>query len=298
MNRSFSPGVWLQQIRAPFLILSVVLVLIGTAAAAHDGAARTVHALLLMAGVVLAHIAVNLFNELSDFQTGIDERTDRTPFSGGSGMMQTGKTSPRAVRAAAYGSMGIAALIGLFFCFTSGWLIAVFMLFGGVAVRFYTTHLARILLGELFAGLALGSLVVLGVYYSLTGYLTPEIIFVSIPPGILTALLLFLNEFPDREADFRGGRRHLVIKFGRKKSAVLYAAVLGSVYLFIGLAPLAASAPRLILIGLGTLPVAAAAAATALRKHADHQAMIPALGMNVIVVLLTDLLIAAAYYFS
>ncbi|MBN2417309.1 prenyltransferase [bacterium] len=298
MSGSSTPGIWMQQIRAPFLILSVALVCIGSAAAFHDGHGHTGHTLLLMLGVVLAHIAVNLFNELSDYRTGIDRRTRRTPFSGGSGMMQAGKTRPGAVRAAAYGSMAVAAAIGVYFCLTSGWLVLLFMIIGGIAVRFYTTHLARMLLGELFAGLALGSLVVLGVYYSIAGTLTRELVFISVPPGILTSLLLFLNEFPDREADLSGGRNHLVIQLGKRKSAVLYAAALAAVYICIGTAPWTAGAPRLILIGLGTLPLAAAAAATSLTKYDDHEAMIPALAMNVGVVILTDLLLAAAYFFA
>lgn len=298
MSRPWNFTVWMQQIRAPFLILSVALVCIGGAAAAHDGVARTGHLLLLMLGVMLAHIAVNLFNELSDHRTGIDDRTHRTPFSGGSGMMQAGRTTPVAIRAAAYGSMLAAAAIGVYFCITSGWPIAVFMLIGGIAVRFYTTHLARMLLGEIFAGMTLGSLVVLGGYYSLTARFTPEVIFISIPPGILTSLLLFLNEFPDRDADISGGRHHLVIKLGKQKSAVLYAAALTVVYICIGTAPWTVAAPRLILIGLATLPFAVMAAATALQKYDDYDAMIPALGLNVGVVILTDLLLAAAYFFT
>jgi 1,4-dihydroxy-2-naphthoate octaprenyltransferase len=47
---------------------------------------------LLLAGVVLAHISVNLFNEYSDYKTGIDFNTHRSPFSGGSGMIVSGKT--------------------------------------------------------------------------------------------------------------------------------------------------------------------------------------------------------------
>jgi 1,4-dihydroxy-2-naphthoate octaprenyltransferase len=173
--------------------------------------------------VVLTHISVNLFNELSDYRTGIDRHTFRTPFSGGSGMMQAGKTSPGAVAFAAYSSMAVSAAIGLYFFALRGWLILVFMIFGAVAIRFYTPVLARWLLGELFSGLTLGSFVVMGTYYALSGRLGIDIILLSIPPGILTSMLLFLNEFPDAEADRKGGRYHLVIHLGKKKSSTLYA---------------------------------------------------------------------------
>ena len=149
--------VWLFQIRAPFLVLAVVLVLIGIAAADFKGQFEWIHAALVMFGVVLAHISVNLFNELSDYQTGIDQNTVQTPFSGGSGMMQSGETSPKAVRIMAYSTLLVSALIGIYFCLVSGWLILVFMISGAVAIRFYTSHISRWLIGELVSGLTLGS---------------------------------------------------------------------------------------------------------------------------------------------
>ena len=91
---------WAGQVRAPFLLLSVVLVLIGGAVAYSDGVVDWLRVGLCMIGVVLAHISVNLFNELSDHKTGIDDHTMRTPFSGGSGSLQGGLTTRRAVLAA------------------------------------------------------------------------------------------------------------------------------------------------------------------------------------------------------
>ena len=87
--------VWLAQIRAPFLILSVFLVLIGLALSIKYPLQIVAdfsyfHAILLVIGVVSAHISVNLFNEYSDYFTQIDFKTNRTPFSGGSGMMISG----------------------------------------------------------------------------------------------------------------------------------------------------------------------------------------------------------------
>ena len=236
---------WFLQVRGPFLILSVMLVLIGIAAAGYNGTTHWGHSLLLLFGVVLTHISVNLFNELSDYHTKIDENTWRTPFSGGSGLMQAGLTSPNSVRLAAYAALCVSGLIGLYFCLVSGWPIAIFMVIGALAIRFYTTHFAKIVLGELISGLTLGSCVVMGVYYALTKELTLPVIMVSISPGLLTSLLLFLNEFPDMEADKKGGRHHLVILLGRAKSAKAYAFVMTAVYLVIIINPMLFKVPRL-----------------------------------------------------
>ena len=116
-------GIWFNQVRGPFLILSVVLVLIGITSAHRHGFVNWGHYILLTIGVIFAHIAVNLFNELSDYRTKIDEYTSRTPFSGGSGMLQSGKTSPRSVTFVANTTLFLAGAIGLYFCIVSTWYI-------------------------------------------------------------------------------------------------------------------------------------------------------------------------------
>jgi len=288
--------IWFCQIRGPFLILSVVLVLLGFSAAYRDGYHNWSHFLILLFGVMCAHISVDLFNELSDYRTKIDAHTVRTPFSGGSGMLQSGKVSPSAVSAVAYGTLVMAGAIGLYFCFVSGWLLLLFIISGGVAIRYYTTHLVRWLIGEVAAGLHLGTLVVLGVYYALTSRLTVEIVLISIPPGILTALLLLLNEFPDAAADEIGGRRHLVIQFGKKICSKIYVWSMVVLYLVILMTPITVDVPYTILIAWVTLPLAIKAGLTVLERYDDTPNLTAALGMNVGVVILTDLFMAIGMF--
>lgn len=289
-------AVWLQQVRAPFLLLSVALVLIGVATAHWHGFGHLGHSLLLGAGVVLAHAAVNLFNELSDHATGIDAHTARTPFSGGSGMLQSGLTAPRRVALAAYGSLLAAGAIGAYFAWQAGWPVLALMAFGAVAIRFYTSHLARWGIGELVSGLALGSFVVIGCHYVLTGFMTPDILYVSIAPGILTALLLFLNEFPDLEADRRGGRRHLPILFGRKACARIYAGAVLLVFALIAAGPFLLNIPYAAWIALAASPLGAVAAFLVLKHYNDPARLVRAQGLNVALVLVTDLLLALGYF--
>ena len=85
---------WLKEIRANFLLLPVVLVAVGAGAAHRAGPVHLPSLALILVGVILAHVSVNLFNEYSDWRTGIDEHTPRTPFSGGSGILQAGLIPP------------------------------------------------------------------------------------------------------------------------------------------------------------------------------------------------------------
>jgi len=296
MAFSQSLKTWAGQIRAPFLLLAVILVLIGGGVAFEDGVFIGLRFGLAMAGTVLAHIAVNLFNELSDYRTKIDENTKRTPFSGGSGTLQAGSLSYRAVYAAAVTALLAALVIGIYLSALAGWAMMIFIVAGGLATVFYTSHLAKWVLGELAAGVCLGTFVVLGTYFAMAGVLTPTVIWISIPPGILTALLLLLNEFPDMEADEQGGRRHLVIVLGRKKAAVVYTASLLIMYLVIIGGAVTGYLPMTALIALLTLPLAVKASVTALKHFDEFDKMVPALGANVGLVLGTDLLLALACF--
>jgi 1,4-dihydroxy-2-naphthoate octaprenyltransferase len=202
------------------------------------------------------------------------------------------------VKTAAYGTLLAAAAIGCYFCLVTGWFIFALMVTGAVVIRFYTSHLSKWLIGELASGLTLGTFVVWGVHFSLTASLPADIMFISIPPGLLTALLLLLNEFPDVEADRKGGRNHLLTRFGKKKGALIYTSGLAVVYGMILAAPFLFNVPYTILISLLTIPLAVSAARIALKYPEDHAKMVSALGMNVGVVILGDLLLASGYFFG
>lgn len=302
--------VWLNQIRANFLVLAVLLVVIGIALsfkylpAGHT--IRWVDALLIILGTVMAHASVNLFNEYSDHLTGIDKNTIRTPFSGGSGMMNSGFTDPSSVLIAAVATLLIAGSIGIYFGIVVHWSLFIIMLTGAFSIVFYTPLLTKIMLGELFSGLTLGTLVVLGTFIALTatpgqplGTLLPfEVIMVSVPPGILTALLLLLNQFPDAEADKQGGRKHLVIKLGYRNAAFVYAAGVIATFVIILVLPLAGVSSYWLYLGLLPLPVIFTATSKTLRFYNNVDKLVPALGANIVTVLLTDALLALSIFIT
>jgi 1,4-dihydroxy-2-naphthoate polyprenyltransferase len=301
--------VWVAQTRANFLFLAMVLVVCGVACAwafPIPGAVEFswASAAMLLAGVVLAHISVNLFNEYSDYKTRIDFNTIRNPFSGGSGMLTGEHTKPGAVLLSAFATLIAATAIGVYFVIISHWSLLILVVIGIIATTLYTIVFAKILLGEFFAGFALGTLVVIGVYVALTAspdlqladLFVTEMLIVSIPPGILTSLLLLLNEFPDAKADKEGGRFHLVIFLGHRKAAYVY--VLGLVvnYLIIVAIPLFFSANYWVYLALATIPLAIRASSVAVKEGDIPEKIIPAMGINVIVVLLTDLLLAIGVF--
>jgi 1,4-dihydroxy-2-naphthoate polyprenyltransferase len=306
MNKPSLINIWLKQTRANFLLLAVLLNAIGIGLA-YKYLPSGVHLhlidiVLIITGTVASHISVNLFNEYSDYKTGIDFNTKRSPFNGGSGMLTAGLTKPKSVLAAAIGTLLLATVIGLYYAFGTHWILFLIIGIGALSIIGYTDFLAKYVLGELFAGLALGSLVIIGTFIALTGtpvkpvseIIPPEVWLLSIPPGILTSLILFLNEFPDLEADKEGGRKHLLIKYGRYKGAYIYSIAAIITYLIILVLPLAGISSYWVYIALIPLPLVANNIRTTLKYYNDTPRLVGALGGNVISVLATDLLIAGS----
>ena len=209
--------------RAPFLILPVTLVICGAGAAAYEGAVHWGPSLLALLGLAAAHIAVNALNEWSDMRRGIDLKTVRTPFSGGSGTLPSGSTPVEAALGLGIGASVVALVIGLWFLWAVGWGFLPFLLVGAVFVLGYTDALARLGMGEVAAGLGLGGLAVSGTALVQDGMLGPAAIAASVPAFLMTFNLLLLNEFPDEAADREGGRRNLVLILGRPVAAIVYA---------------------------------------------------------------------------
>jgi 1,4-dihydroxy-2-naphthoate octaprenyltransferase len=250
MHRGRALAPWLGVARAPFLALPVTLVAAGAAAAAFEGAFAWGPSLLALLGLVLLHAAVNALNEASDMARGIDLRTERTPFSGGSGTLPAGQLSIRATRAFALACAFGGALIGAYFAVRLGLFFALLAAAGAVAVLLYSDVFARSGLGEIVAGLGLGALPVWGAAWVQGPVPGPAALWAGGPAFFMTFDLLLLNEFPDEDADRAGGRRNIVLILGRRGAALVYAVAALLVPAVIALA-----------VARGGLPTAALAAA-------------------------------------
>ncbi len=295
---TITPGslkAWLTLPRFQYIPLTLIMGSLGTAVAAYEGFFHLGHFVLAIIGSLLVHMTVNIINDYHDYMDGIDLNTERTPFSGGSGILPGKLLKPR--QAFWFGTLCIlvAMLIGLYFVLVKGWLLFPLLLVAGFSAYFYNVCLSKWFLGELFAGLNFGPLLVLGSYYVQTGRYSTEALVASLAPGVLTANLLFLNEFPDREADQSGGRRHFVISMGKEKARFLFVALLIVSYLCIVLGIVIGRMPPITLIGLGTVVFGWKAAKGAMRSYGDHRGLIPVLGMNVITILGTQALLTVAY---
>lgn len=279
--------------RLPFLVLAPACVFLGLGSAVwRTGSYNPLHSMLALVGAIAAHISVNALNEYFDFKSGLDMKTTRTPFSGGSGTLPAHPEKFRVALHIGVATLVITALIGIYFLSVWGWGLLPVGLTGLVVIVSYTIWLTRSPVLCLVApGLGFGILMVMGTHFSLTGSYSWAAFFTSLVPFFLVSNLLLLNQFPDVEADASIGRRHYPIVLRRKGSALIYITFLLMTYLAIIAGVAAAVLPPFTLLGLLTLVIAVPTALNVLRNAEDLTRLIPAMGMNVILNLLTPVLV-------
>ncbi len=290
--------VWLLETRPQFLLLSVTLVLLGTAISWHEGCFDLLKFVLTLLGLLLAHSSINILNDYFDYKSGIDLETTRTPFSGGSGILPNGLLKPKGVYMYGVGCLLAALTIGIYLTTISGWQLLPMIILGGLVIYFYTSHLTKWLVGEFWAGLGLGILPVLGTYFVQTGRYSVEAVVASLASGFLTANLLFLNEFPDIGADKKGGRYNLVIALGPRNASRLYAGLMAMTYICIIGGVVFKLMPPLTLIGFHSIIFAFKAVRVTFKHYDNVQELLPALKANVLTVLVTNAFLALGYFLS
>ena len=174
-----------------------------------------------LAGVVLAVIGVEAFNEYFDARMG----TDRVFDAGG----------PQPIAATTFwiGTLAFAGAfaVGMYLALRGGWPIAAFALAGGAAAIFYEAPPIRWSyhgLGELVIGLAYGPWMVLGSLYLNTHALSWQAFWASLVPGLSIMSLAVVNAIPDYHQDVLVGKRNLVVRLGRAGGVVLYLTLAGT----------------------------------------------------------------------
>lgn len=284
--------------RLPFLILTPACVLLGLGTAVWSSAEVSAqYFILALVGALCAHISVNAFNEFLDFRSGLDFRTERTPFSGGSGTLREKPELARQALGTALVAFAITSLIGLYFLRARGLALLPLGILGLLTMVAYTPWFVRHPLLCLIApGLGFGPLMVMGTHFVLTGEYSWTAFIASLVPFFLVNDLLLLNQFPDVEADQSVGRRHFPIVIGRRASSLIYGAFLALTYLSIVLGVSLGLMPRTGLIGLIALVIAIPASVGAYRHAEDMNKLVPYMGLNVVINIVTPVLVAVGLF--
>jgi 1,4-dihydroxy-2-naphthoate polyprenyltransferase len=282
--------------RPSFLVLTPVCIFLGlsTTLAQHVSVSPYLVFLILI-GAISAHISVNTLNEFGDFKSGLDLKTVKTPFSGGSGALPHYPEAAQFVLILGLGALLITIVIGIYLLLVHGSLILPIGIVGVALIVLYTQWINRFpFLCLLAPGLGFGLLMVVGTHLVITGEHSPLVWLVSLVPFFLINNLLLLNQYPDMEADASTGRRTFPIAYGTTISNVVYAIFAVLSYGFILYSLYMRYIPTLSVMAL-TPAAASLYALLGAIKHASNIGSYPQyLAANVAAAILTPLLLAIA----
>jgi 1,4-dihydroxy-2-naphthoate polyprenyltransferase len=280
VRRHFGAGLF--RLADPKISLaSLASMLLAAAAAGRDGHLAWPWWFLTVAGIFFIEVAKNASGELFDDASGTDRLVapkDRSPFSGGKRVLVE-ELLTRAqtfwIAAVAYalgGAIGLLIAVGREPRVLSLGIVGV-----GLAYFYHAPplRLAYRGLGEAAVALAYGPLVCAGTYLVQRGRVSSEVLLLSLPLGLLVAAFLWINEFPDFEADRAVGKTTLVVRLGRARAANAFAGIQAAAFLTLALLPLA-ELPSSVLLGLLALPLGVAAAVRLRRDPETTQRLIPA----------------------
>jgi len=216
---------WVEGARLRTLPLAIAPVAIGAGAADSVQAFDLTLSLLALAVALFLQIGVNYANDYSDGIRGTDDyRVGPLRLTGSKSV------KPEAVKLAAFGFFGLAAVSGLAIVLITGmfWLIAV-GLAAIVAAWFYTggkSPYGYAGLGELAVFVFFGLVATIGTTFIQVGFIEFNAVLGGIASGLFASAVLMVNNIRDIETDKLASKKTLAVMLGKKVATVLFLAMI------------------------------------------------------------------------
>jgi 1,4-dihydroxy-2-naphthoate octaprenyltransferase len=246
---------WWMATRPFSFTASITPVVLGSVWAAYDGYWSWTLFAITLVGSVAIHAGTNLINDYYDWKKGAD-----TPESlGPNRALKEGYITPRQVFWGGILCFILGSALGLYLVATRGMFILYLGIFSVLAGWFYTAGpvaFAYTGLGEVVVFIFMGPVMVLGSYYVQAQQVAPEVLWISVPVGMLVAAILHANNMRDLDTDRANKKRTLANLLGRKASRWEYYVLVGGSYLLLALLVVLGIAPPAMLLALLTLPLA------------------------------------------
>jgi 1,4-dihydroxy-2-naphthoate octaprenyltransferase len=294
-------GLVLRTTRLPFLSATIVPVLVGIAIAAHHGAFDLLTAVLTVIGASFVQLGLNVANDVFDTAQGADDaNVTPTKFSGGSRVIQYGLVSFRQMAGLATIFYVAAGLIGLLLLALRGSpaLLAIGIIGFVVSIGYTAPPLKFVYrgLGEIAVAIGFGPLMLLGAYVVQTrGALAWEPLVASLPIALLVALILYVNEIPDRRGDARAGKRTLPVRLSKSAVIAIYRAVAAAAFLILAGGVVAGLLPVTALLALLVIPLALQVSRGLAPNYDNPYGLMAIMGANIKVHLYAGVLLFLAY---
>ena len=212
---------WVEGARLRTLPLAIAPVAIGAGAADSVQAFDLSLSLLALAVALFLQIGVNYANDYSDGIRGTDDyRVGPLRLTGSKSV------KPEAVKLAAFGFFGLAAVSGLAIVLITGmfWLIAV-GLAAIVAAWFYTggkNPYGYAGLGELAVFIFFGLVATIGTTFIQVGFIEFNAVLGGIASGLFASAVLMVNNIRDIETDKLASKKTLAVMLGKRIATGLF----------------------------------------------------------------------------
>ena len=224
---------WFLASRPWSFTMTAVSVSVGSVLGSMDGSFSWFLYLLTLVGIIFMHAAANLFNDYYDVLSGVDTLEVSTAQYRPHPLVE-GTLKPGEVLIEAICLFLLAAIIGIFLAVTRGWTILIIGMAGAFAGLFYTAPPFRYKyrgLGEVSTFLMWGPLMVEGAYFVQRQTLSVDALWVSLPFGVLVALVLLANNIRDAVDDEKREIKTLPIIAGRQRGIWIYVMLVVFAYL-------------------------------------------------------------------
>lgn len=224
---------WLMAIRPRTLTIALAPVILGTTLAWVEAGRVDVWLFaVIMAAAVLIQAGTNLHNDAADAHADARGRLGPPRVSG------QGLLAAQDVRRAAWAAFSLAAVLGLWLVWKGGMpilLTGVLSIIAGAAYSSGPRPISHSPLGEVFVVIFFGLAAVGGTYYLQTGELTARALAAGLIAGFPAAAVLLVNNTRDALQDMAAGRATLAIRIGKRRAALVYAALVLLPYVLLAL---------------------------------------------------------------
>lgn len=264
-----------------------VLFSIEYSAITYSGKVSILLALILLAICILMQSAVNVLNDYFDFKKGTDsaENSSDDAFDA---VLVYNNLNPKSVCSLAIGFLIVAAGMGFYLVYLTGWILLVIGLIGALIVFLYSggkMPISYMPIGELVSGFVMGGLIPLACCYTLSGVFEPLVLLVALPFIFGIGMILFTNNTCDIEKDINAQRKTISVVLGRDMAPNYYhVAILVWIVLIAVLVGLfyPAGMPIVIIMVLAAFPVLRAILNNPLNQKTRDAAMSQIVMLNVI----------------
>lgn len=229
---------WISAFRPRTLFLAAAGIILGSGLALHVGKLDITTALLALLTALLLQLLSNLANDLGDYVKGTDRTGKRV---GPMRTVQSGKITPLQMkRTIAFTTLitmfsGLVLLLRLFHIMGLK-VVILFLVVGGLSLLsalFYTLGkrpYGYMGLGDFFAFFFFGPIAVIGTYYLQTQTIDFRAVLPSIGMGLLSAMILNVNNMRDIANDKFSNKLTIAVRLGLKNARRYHAMLMIIMY--------------------------------------------------------------------